>query len=74
MSEPSQLHICQCCSLIVTLAHKLHIQPSVLHMCQCCLLIVASTHKQHVHRSSSVLVDASVIGTDPLFNSAGTII
>jgi hypothetical protein len=25
-------------------------------------------------RSSSVLVDASVIGTDPLFNSAGTIV
>ncbi|KAK9844459.1 hypothetical protein WJX74_002810 [Apatococcus lobatus] len=27
-----------------------------------------------VPRSSSVLVDASVIGTDPLFNSAGTVI
>jgi hypothetical protein len=27
-----------------------------------------------IPRSSSVLVDASVIGTDPLFNSAGTII
>lgn len=25
-------------------------------------------------RSSSVLVDASVIGTDPLFNSAGTVV
>lgn len=27
-----------------------------------------------IPRSSSVLVDASVIGTDPLFNSAGTVI
>ncbi len=27
---------------------------------------------QGMQRSSSVLVDASVIGTDPLFNSAGT--
>jgi len=28
---------------------------------------------QDMPRSSSVLVDASVIGTDPLFNSAGTV-
>lgn len=29
---------------------------------------------QSIPRSSSVLVDASVIGTDSLFNSAGTVI
>ena len=71
---PSMLPMCQCCLLIVVSMHKQRIRLAALRMCQRCLLIVASAHTQHVHRSSSVLVDASVIGTDPLFNSAGTII
>lgn len=33
----------------------------------------SALYLQDMPRSSSVLVDASVIGTDPLFNSAGTV-